>query len=410
MSETAIERPLARTGHTSPAREPHRDTPAAPAPHEAAAPRKLRRRWIVLGLIAAVVLLSLGGYAWFTAGKQSTDDAQVEADVVPTAARVSGLVKRVPVNDNQHVKKGDVILEIDDADYAAREQQAEAELETAKAQAAAADAQAQIATAGARGGFTSAQAQVSSSGAAVQTARAAVSAATAQLRKAELELNRNRELRAANVVPQSALDDAQASYDTAQANLDQAKAQLAAAQSRIGEAEGRLHQAMPVSSAVAAAEAQARLAHAREKAAEAALDLAKLQLSYTKVVSQVDGTVTKLAVHEGQLISVGQPIAAIVPDETYVVANFKETQIDGMKPGQAVDVEIDAFPGRTFHARVDSLAAGTGARFSLLPPDNASGNFVKVVQRVPVRIAWVDPPKDVVFRPGLSADVTVHLK
>ncbi|HUJ29308.1 MAG TPA: HlyD family secretion protein [Myxococcales bacterium] len=369
-----------------------------------------RKRWLVLGGVAAAVLLVVGGYTWYTHGKESTDDAQIEADIVPLATRVAGQVKHVAVEDNAHVKKGDLILELDDADYAARAQQAEAELETAQAQAAAADAQVQVASAGARGGFTSARAGVSGSSAQLATAQAGLLRAQAEEKKASLELQRSKELRAASVVPQSKLDDDQAAYDVAHAAVAQAQAALEAAQSRIGEARGRLDQSAPVAAAVAASVAQARLAHAKEKSAEATLALARLQLGYTKLYAEKDGQVTRLTAREGQMVQPGQPLASLVPDQTYLVANFKETQIGEMKPGDVVDISVDAYSGHELHGKVESLAGGTGARFSLLPPDNASGNFVKVVQRVPVRIAWVDPPKDLVLRPGLSADVTVHVK
>jgi membrane fusion protein, multidrug efflux system len=369
-----------------------------------------RRRWLILGAVSLAVLLGIGGYAWVTHGKESTDDAQVEADVVPLSTRVAGQVKRVAAQDNAHVKKGDLVLELDDADYAARVQQAEAEVDTAAAQAAAADAQAQVTAAGARGGFTSAQAGVTGSSAQVATARAGLVRAQAEEHKAALELQRSKELRAANVVPQQKLDEDQAAYDVARAALAQAQANLDAAQSRIGEARGRLSQSSPVEAAVAAAQANARLAHARQKSAEAALALARLQLSYTKLYAQEDGQVTRLTAREGQMVQPGQPLAELVPDHTYVVANFKETQIGEMKPGQRVEIEIDAFPGKKLEGKVESLAGGTGSRFSLLPPDNASGNFVKVVQRVPVRIAWVNVPEGVTLRPGLSADVTVRVQ
>ncbi len=369
-----------------------------------------RKRWLILGLVSLAVLLGIGGYAWATHGKESTDDAQVEADVVPLSTRVAGQVKRVAAQDNAHVKKGDLILELDDADYAARVQQAEAEVDTAAAQAAAADAQAQVTAAGARGGFTSAQAGVTGSSAQVATARAGLVRAQAEEHKAALELQRSKELRAANVVPQQKLDEDQAAYDVARAALAQAQASLDAAQSRIGEARGRLSQSSPVEAAVAAAQANARLAHARQKSAEAALALARLQLAYTKLYAQEDGQVTRLTAREGQMVQPGQPLAELVPDRTYLVANFKETQIGEMKPGQRVEIEIDAFPGKKLEGKVESLAGGTGSRFSLLPPDNASGNFVKVVQRVPVRIDWVDVPQGVTLRPGLSADVTVRVE
>jgi membrane fusion protein (multidrug efflux system) len=329
---------------------------------------------------------------------------------VPLSTRVMGQVKRVAAQDNAHVKKGDLILELDDADYAARVQQAEAEVDTAAAQAAAADAQAQVTAAGARGGFTSAQAGVSGSSAQVATARAGLVRAEAEEHKAALELQRSKELRAANVVPQQKLDEDQAAYDVARAALAQAQANLDAAQSRIGEARGRLSQSSPVEAAVAVAQANARLAHARQKSAEAALALARLQLSYTRLYAQEDGQVTRLTAREGQMVQPGQPLAELVPDRTYLVANFKETQIGEMKPGQPVEIEIDAFPGKKLEGKVESLAGGTGSRFSLLPPDNASGNFVKVVQRVPVRVAWVNVPEGVTLRPGLSADVTVRVQ
>jgi membrane fusion protein, multidrug efflux system len=386
------------------------DAPAARAAPVVSTRQLPRKRYLILGAALLAVLAAIGGYLLFTAGKESTDDAQIEADVVPIASRLAGQVQKLAVQDNQHVKKGDLLLQLDDADLAARAAQAEAEVETAGAQAAAADAQAQVAAAGARGGFTSARAGVSGSSAAVATARAGLTRAEAEEHKAALELQRSRELHAANVVPQSKLDDDQASYDVAQAALQQARAELDAAQSRSGEARGRLDQSAPVNQTIAVAQANARLAHARQKSAQAALDLAKLQLAYTRIYAQEDGQVTRLTARESQMVQPGQPLAMLVPDHTYVVANFKETQITDMKAGQKVDIELDAFPGRKLEGKVESLAGGTGSRFSLLPPDNASGNFVKVVQRVPVRIAWVNPPADIALRPGLSADVTVHVK
>jgi membrane fusion protein (multidrug efflux system) len=391
---------------------------------EAGPPAKKRRPFFILGIIAVVVLAGLGAVTIYNHGKESTDDAQIEADVVPVAPRVPGMVKHVAVAENQHVKKGDLLVELDDAEFQARLLQAQSEVETAQAQAAAADAQADVSAASARGGLSSAQAQLTGSAASVGNAKAQVAAAQAGLKRAEadvskteLDLKRAQELRTSNVIPQQRLDDAKSANDMAQAGLLQARANLAAAEdafraaeSRVGEQRGKVQQSSPVAAQIAAAQANARLAHAKLQSAQASLELSRLQLSYTKILAQDDGEISRLTVHDGQLVQMGQPMMAFVPARTYVVANFKETQIGDMKPGQEVDVEVDAFPGRKLHGKLESLSGGTGSRFSLLPPDNASGNFVKVVQRVPVRVAWVDPPKDLPLRAGLSADVTVHVK
>ena len=182
------------------------------------------------------------------------------------------------------------------------------------------------------------------------------------------------------------------------------------AQSRVFEARGRLNQSTPVAPQIEAARAGAALAAARVRSAEAALTLARLQLDYTRSVAPADGFASKLAVHEGQLVAAGQPLVEVVPAQSYIVANFKETQIGRMRIGQAAKIDVDAFPGRELVGRVDSLAAGTGASFSLLPPDNSTGNFVKVVQRVPVRITLVNPPAELALRTGLSANVTVDVR
>jgi membrane fusion protein, multidrug efflux system len=394
--------------------------PAVPA-DEPAPPKNKRRPFVIVGIVAAVMLVAIGGYMLATAGEEDTDDAQVSADTVPVGTRVAGQIVKVNVQENQLVKKGDVIAEIDPADYAARVKQAEADLASQQAQAAAADAQVAVTEAGSKGGFSSSRAalggatvSVGSADAQLQAARASLMRAQADARKADLDLQRARELKAANAIPQQQLDNAQAAHDSAQAALAQGKANVSvaeesrrAAQERVGEARGRLSQSSPIEAQIAAARAQADLAHARVQSAEAQLELAKLQLGYTQVKAPADGIASKLTVHEGQLVSVGSPVIALVPTTTYVIANFKETQLGKMKPGQRVDVKLDAFPGKKFEAKVESLSGGTGSSFSLLPADNASGNFVKVVQRVPVRIAWSKAP-EMPLRAGLSADVTVH--
>jgi membrane fusion protein (multidrug efflux system) len=395
---------------------------ATPVPAPAPA-RKRRRPFVILAIVAVVALVSIGVYSLATAGREGTDDAQVSADLVPVGTRVAGTIARVLVHENQEVKRGEALVEIDSADYAARVAQAEAELATTQAQAAAADAQVQIVDATSRGGFASARAAlagstvgVSSADAQVAAARAGLARVEADAHKADIDLSRARELRKANALPQERLDSAQVAADAAHAALIEAQAQVAlaedtrrAASSRVGEARGRLSQTAPVAPQIAAARAGADLAHARVRSAEAALALARLQLGYTHIVAPADGVASKLMVHEGQIVSTGQPVLELVPNATYLIANFKETQIGNMRAGQTAEIEVDAYPGRHFEGRVESLSGGTGASFSLLPADNATGNFVKVVQRVPVRISWANLPPDAAMRAGLSADVTVRV-
>jgi membrane fusion protein (multidrug efflux system) len=387
-------------------------------------PRNKRRPFVVLAAVVGTVLAAVGVYTLATAGQEDTDDAQITSDVVPVATRVAGQVVAVRIEENQVVKKGDLLAEIDEADYAARVRQAEAELSSADAQAKSADAQVQVVRASSRGGFASAQAAVSGSSVGVSSASAQVAAANAAVARAEadfhktqIDLDRAKQLRAAHAIPQDRLDAAQISYDGSQAALAQAHAQLAFAQdarrgaeTRVSEARGRLSQTAPVEPQIAASEANAALAHARVQSAQATLDLARLQLSYTKILAPVDGWASKLVAHAGQFISVGQPVVSIVPTATYVVANFKETQVGHMKAGQRAVITVDAYPGRKLEGRVESFSGGTGATFSLIPADNATGNFVKLVQRIPVRIAWVNPPQDIDLRAGYSVDVTVHLR
>jgi membrane fusion protein, multidrug efflux system len=399
------------------------DSGAAPEVSAPAAPRKSRRPFLILGVIAVVVLAGIVVYNVMTAGREGTDDAQVSADMVPVGTRVAGAVALVRIHENQQVKKGDLLVELDRADFAARARMADAELATALAQATAADAQVEIVEATSKGGFASARAALQGSTVGVSGAEAQLAVARANLaraesdaRKAGIDLARAQELQRANAGTQERLDGAQAGFDAARAALAQSQAQISlaeeakrTAESRVGEARGRVSQSAPIAPQIAAAHAGAELARARVQSAEAALALAKLQLDYTRVLAPADGIASKLMVHDGQLVGVGQPLVELVPVATYVLANFKETQIGRMRVGQRAEIELDAFPGRKLEGRIESLAGGTGGSFSLLPADNATGNFVKVVQRVPVRIAWVNPPADVALRAGLSADVTVSV-
>ncbi len=391
--------------------------PAAPAK----AQNGSKRAFGILGAVLAAVVAALGLYLYATRNQESTDDAQVEADVVPVAPRVGGAILRVDVADNQRVKAGQVLVEIDPADYDAKLKQAEADYALAQAQAAGAVAQEQIVEASAHGGFSAAEAALSGSSvgvgsaeASVDASKAAVARAAADRHKAEIDLKRTKQLFADHAVAQDRLDSAEVAFDAAEAALAQTKAQLASsldakrqAVTRVAEAKGRLAISRPIDAEIEGAKAQAKAAQARVLAAEAALALAKLQLSYTKVVASVDGVASRVKLQPGQILAPGQPVIELVPDAVYVEANFKETQIGRMKAGQRAELTIDALPGQHFEGRVQSISGGTGARFSLLPPDNASGNFVKVVQRLPVRIQLVNVPQGVSLAAGLSADVTV---
>jgi membrane fusion protein (multidrug efflux system) len=403
--------------------------PPAPAENVDAsrAPAKRKRNtrpYVIVGVIAALGLAGYGTVTWLTRGQEGTDDAQIDADAVAVSARVAGVVRAVHVGDNESVKKGAVLVEIDPGELSARLDQATAQVAAAKAQAAAADAQVQIVEATSRGGLSAARAQLTGStlsvaGAASQigVARAALERAQSDASKAEIDLTRAEALRKDEAIPQAQLDTARAAAQAARAAVVQAQAQLSAsedarhtAQAQIAEAQGRVEQSAPVDAQVAAARANADLARANQAAAEASLALASLELSYTRIVAPADGRLSRLAVHVGQQVQVGQPIVTVMPTATYVVANFKETQVGEMHAGQRAEITIDALPGRRFEGKVDSVAPGTGARFSMLPPDNASGNFVKVVQRVPVKIQWAQQATGDPLPAGLSVDVTVFTK
>ncbi len=384
---------------------------------------KAMRAYLILATLAGGALAIYFIHGYMTRDLVSTDDAQVDADVVPIATRVSGVVLKTFVHDNQQVKANMPIAEIDPRDYDAKVAAAEAELAAATAQAEATDAQVDIVRSTSAGGLSSAKAQLAGTSASVRSASAQIAAATAQvaraqseLVKAEADLVRAKTLHDQGAITAQALEAAQstrdsdrAALDAANANLTFARDQQSLAQSRIGEAEGRVQQSAPVDKQIAAAAASSRLAHARVDGAKAALDQAKLMAGYTKILAPVDGYVSKLGAHEGQMVSAGTTLVMIVPATSYVVANFKETQIERIRPGNEVEVSIDAITG-TFRGKVDSVSAGTGARFSMMPPDNATGNFVKVVQRVPVKITWADGQDLSLLHAGLSAEVTVHLK
>jgi membrane fusion protein (multidrug efflux system) len=384
-------------------------------------PRRAARAYIALGVVAA---LAAGGWylhRWWTKGKQSTDNAQIEADVVPVAARVGGVILAAKVQDNQHVNKGDVLFEIDPSTLDIQVKRAEHELEAAKSQLAVAESQVGIVEQSSSGGLSSARAALAGAGASVKSADDATRAAEAAVARAKAELGvattekaRAEKLLATGAITRSEMDQTARAYDVAKSALDAAVAQLDAtraqrgvAQARVAEAQGRVTQSGPVDQQVAVARATAALAAARVKTAEDELARIKLDRSYASVVAPASGVISRLGAHAGQTVAPGQALLMLVPEETYVIANFKENQVGSMKPGDKVDIEIDAYSG-TYHGIVEAIAPATGSRFSLIPPDNSTGNFVKVVQRVPVKIKWEKVP-EVAMRPGLSAEVTVFV-
>ena len=313
----------------------------------------------------------------------------MQADVVAVAARVGGTVQHVLVEDNQHVTAGQVLVELDDSDYAARVQQAEGELAEAEGQEQQAEAQERIVMASAQGGFTSARAEVLGSSARVATADAQIAASRAGLRRAEaqaknadVELERARKLLAEGAIPQQQFDGAALAADTAHAAVQQAQADVAgadeskrAANTGVAEAQGKLLQSRPVDAQIAAAHGASELARGKVTAAQAALDQARLQLSYTRVVAPADGRVSSLTARVAQIVAPAQPFGQFVPDHGYVTANFKETQTGDMHPGQRATISIDAYPHRSFEGRVESLSAGTGARLLALAAEQRDGEL-----------------------------------
>jgi membrane fusion protein (multidrug efflux system) len=384
--------------------------------------KKPKAKLVFAGI--ALTLAAVGTGVWLTGrGKESTDDAFVEGHVATVAARVQGQVMKVNVKDNQLVEVGDVLVEIDDRDAKVRLVTAEADLLSAKASLSASDTQLALTERNAdanlrqaRGGVVSASAMAGSSKAGIDQARADVEAAESRRQLAQLDLDRSKKLRADDAVPQADLDMRKAAYDQAVAAVAQARAREASAvvgttnaAGSIETAQGRLVAAQAGPEQIDASRAAVAVAKARVAQSEAALDQAKLNVSYTKVLAQVRGVVSRRSVEVGQTVDPARPLMAISAlDDVWVVANFKEDQIAGIKDGEHVKLKIDAYPGRVFEAHVDSVQAGSGARFSLLPPDNASGNFTKVVQRIPVLIRIDDKPKDVTLRPGMSTSVTVE--
>lgn len=375
-------------------------------------------------VIVGVALLICGRIYLWSLGKETTDDAQVEGRLVNISPRIPGQISKIHVRDFQQVTAGDLLIELDSEDWRARFEAAKADVGSAAATLSAAQVQlnltmrmtdASLRQAG--GGVAEASSVLANSQAAADQAKAGVAVTASKLRLAELEFQRSKSLFAQHAVAQAELDSRQVQLDAARAEHEQAeallKSRMAAITGSAGtvqQAYGKLNAAETGPTQVQNARAAVDLAGARLRQAEAAMRLADLNLRHTQIKAPTSGVVTRRTAEVGAMVNPERPIISIVPlDDIWVIANFKETQLAQIRHGQRAEIKVDAFQNHLIHGQVESVAGMTGSRASLLPPENASGNFVKVVQRVPVLIR-IDNFDGVVLRPGLNADVTVFTK
>jgi membrane fusion protein (multidrug efflux system) len=360
----------------------HSPTQTVVAPSNGEADKTQRRPFYARPLLMAMLaMLLLGGaiagvrYWQHAQQYESTDDAFIQGHITQISPKVSAQVTRVLVDDNLEVKQGDLLIELDPRDF-------EVALE-----------QAQTNEAAAHGRLQQAQAQLAVSKANVAQAQAQVVVAQANAVNAQADLQRYQSV-TSNAVSRQQVDSAIAAARTAKATVDAAREQVSANQAQ-----------------VAVATSQVTTDEAEVQQAQAQVRQAQLNLSYTKIYAPADGRVTQKTVEPGNYVQTGQALFALVPHDVWVVANFKETQLTYMRPGQPVEIEVDAYPNHAFKGHVESLQMGTGAAFSLLPPENATGNYVKVVQRVPVKIVFDEPPESVhLLAPGMSVMPEVKVR
>jgi membrane fusion protein (multidrug efflux system) len=384
-----------------------------------------KRRNIIIGVVVAVVLVVGGFILWrYLASYESTDDAQVDAHLYPVSARVSGYVTKVNVADNQFVEKGTVLVEIDPKDYEVAVEEAQANLLNAEATAQSLNITVPITTVNTNSQLTVATSSVETASTGITTSETQVAAARAQLEaaqandvKAQSDVGRYKMLVEKQEVSQQQYDQAVATAKASAATVAAARDAVAAAQQAVQQAQDRLKQSQANQQSaqsglqeVSSSKARARAAIAQVQQKRAALEQAQLDLQYTKIVAPVSGEVNKTVV-EGLNVQPGQQLLTIVPlEDVWITANFKETQLRQMKVGQRVEIHADS-SGRTFKGHVDSISGATGPLFSLLPPENATGNYVKIVQRVPVKIV-LEPGEnqDHQLRPGMNVVPDVYLQ
>ncbi|TAN40094.1 MAG: HlyD family secretion protein [Nitrospirae bacterium] len=363
-------------------------------PEEKTEPNNGRRKTVGLSLVILITiagLISVFFYLRYKSTHISTDDAFIEGRVHTIASKVPGTVRTITVEHNQMVRKGDLLIEIDDADHQARLSEAVSGLETERSRLAEGSSRVEVA-----------KKQMSELRHRVEAARANLDLQEATLRQAEADMKRAGNLLSKEVISKERHEKTRTAHDVAAAQVRAARDQLRQAESSVET------QASVIRQSESFLQSQASVIRQRE----AGKRLAELQSGYTRIVAPADGYITKKSVEAGNQVQSGQPLMAVVPlDDIWIIANYKETQLEKVKPGQKVKISVDMHPGVTFDARVDSIMAGTGSAFSLFPSENATGNFVKVVQRVPVRMVFEknrDPKY--ILRIGMSAEPTIIIE
>ncbi|MGA9243123.1 MAG: HlyD family secretion protein [Silvibacterium sp.] len=387
---------------------------------------KSRRRFLIIGVIALLVV-GAGLFWWHSTYYESTDDAQVNGHLIQISSRIVGQVIKVNVDENQAVDAGAVLAEIDPKDFQVAVQQAEATLQSAEASYEAAKVNVPLTDINTGNTLFSAgadvhgtQAQIAQAERQLDAAKARVVEAQANATKSQADLDRYRPLVEKDVISKQQFDAAVAAADAnkaalveAQANVTAAEEAVRVARDRLSQSQAQLKTAQTAPQQIAIQRARADQAAALVAQSQAQLDQAKLNLSYTKIVAPQAGIVTRKSVEVGQNVSVGQNLMTLVSlDDVWITANFKETQLQHMRAGQAVVIEVDAYGGRKFDGKITQIGGATGSVLSLFPPENATGNYVKVVQRVPVRIDLTDPKQnaDHLLRPGLSVEPRVRVR
>ena len=410
---------------TTPAEPARTPLPASEKDLHAHLSRRNDPRFRMSLIFGVIVLVIVGVFLWRYFGSyESTDDAQIDGHVGSISARVSGHIVKVNIQDNQYVDAGTVLAEIDPTDYQVAVERAQADYDDAKAAADAASVDVPITSVNTTSQLSSADAEVRSAQAGIKAARQQYQAAKANLQQAEAnnlkaqnDLARYKQLVDKQEISQQQYDQAIAAARASAATVEAARATADAVQSQGAQAEDKLAQAQanrrsastgPKQLAITRAKAQSAQAAALRKKAD--LDQALLNLKYAKIVAPVTGVVSNRTVEVGQNVQAGQELLKIIPLDVWVTANFKETQLREMKAGQKVTIDVDATGGK-YKGHVDSIAGASGARFSLLPPENATGNYVKVVQRIPVKIVF-EPgeTREHKLRPGMSVEPKVWIR